>query len=123
MMQTDCNNGRGLLRREKARERSLGRRHSEVLQHLRILADPTRLGILRLLASRELPVGELARAVGVSPNAASQQLRLLRALGMVTSRRQGRKVLYRIVSERLDALLADIERVRALLTGGGVWGT
>lgn len=90
-----------------------------MLQHLKILTDPTRIGILRLLTSREFPVGELARAIGASPNAVSQQLRLLRALGIVAARRQGRHVLYRVVSARLEALLADIERVRALLTGGG----
>lgn len=43
---------------------------------------------------------------------------------MVVARREGRHVLYRVVSARLEALLADMERIRASLTGdGGVFGS
>lgn len=105
------------------RIKAMGRLNEEALQYFKVLADPTRLGILRLLARRELPVGELARELGATPNAVSQQLRLLRALSIVSARRRGRHVLYRIVADRLESVLADIERVRALLTGGGLWGT
>jgi len=64
---------------------------------LRLLADPVRLRILfSLLAADELCVGDLALAVGVTDDQSSYALKLLRADGVVQSRRAGRVVHYRL---------------------------
>jgi ArsR family transcriptional regulator, lead/cadmium/zinc/bismuth-responsive transcriptional repressor len=78
-----------------------------------LLADPNRLRILSLLANTELCVGDLALALEMSDSAVSHQLKTLRALRLVSYRKQGRHVfyqlldrhvfdLYRTVSEHLD---------------------
>jgi ArsR family transcriptional regulator, lead/cadmium/zinc/bismuth-responsive transcriptional repressor len=78
-----------------------------------LLADPNRLRILSLLANTELCVGDLALALAMSDSAVSHQLKTLRALRLVSYRKQGRHVfyqlldrhvfdLYRTVSEHLD---------------------
>ena len=62
------------------------------------LADPTRLALVRLLAS--LPEGHrqcvraLAWRLGVSQPAVSQHLRVLRDIGLVTGERSGRRMHY-----------------------------
>ncbi len=58
------------------------------------LGDPTRLRIVAALADRELCVCDLAAAVGQSESAVSHHLRLLRTLGLVRSRRDGRLAYY-----------------------------
>lgn len=58
------------------------------------LADPTRLRIVAALAARELCVCDLSAAVGLSRSAASHHLRMLRDLGLVRARRDGRLVFY-----------------------------
>jgi ArsR family transcriptional regulator len=58
------------------------------------LADPTRLRIVEALAGGALSVGSLAAAVGLSHSAVSHQLQLLRHLGLVRARREGRAVYY-----------------------------
>ena len=58
------------------------------------LGDPTRLRIVAALAQHELCVCDLAATIGISESAVSHQLRGLRALGLVRTRREGRLVYY-----------------------------
>ena len=77
------------------------------------LADPTRIRIIAALAARELCVCDLAAALGVSESAVSHQLRLLRARGLVRTRRDGRLVYYALdddhVSELYGAALDHVD--------------
>jgi ArsR family transcriptional regulator len=68
------------------------------------LADPTRLRIVAALEQVELCVGDLAAAVGLSTSAVSHQLRLLRSLGLVRSRRDGRLVYYTLDDDHVRTL-------------------
>ncbi len=65
----------------------------------RLLGVETRHRILELLRAGELPVGEIARKVGVTQPAASQHLRALRDAGLVADRREGQFVYYRLDAE------------------------
>lgn len=69
-----------------------------------VLADPNRLRLLSLLAQSELCVGDLAQAIGVSESAVSHQLRSLRNLRLVSYRKQGRHVYYRLQDHHIVAL-------------------
>jgi DNA-binding transcriptional ArsR family regulator len=70
----------------------------------RALADPKRLCVVERLAGGEVSVSELSREVGCQVPNMSQHLAVLRAAGLVTSRRDGSTVFYRLVDDRvLDA--------------------
>lgn len=58
-------------------------------EFLGFLADPSRLRILSILAEQEMCVGELATAVEMNESAVSHQLRTLRTIRLVSSRKQG----------------------------------
>lgn len=77
---------------------------------LKALASDTRQQIM-LLFSRgaELSVGEVAEQAGIGQSTASQQLALLRRGGIVTSRRDGKIVLYRADKTRTAEALADLQ--------------
>ncbi|WP_421850668.1 ArsR/SmtB family transcription factor [Novosphingobium sp.] len=60
-----------------------------VLEALRALADPTRLRIMRLLASMELAVGELAQVLGQSQPRVSRHIKILCDAGLAERRREG----------------------------------
>jgi ArsR family transcriptional regulator, lead/cadmium/zinc/bismuth-responsive transcriptional repressor len=69
---------------------------AELAQLLDVVADPVRARILTALAGvEELCVGDLALAVGVSEDAVSYGLRILRASGLVERRPHGRMAYYR----------------------------
>ena len=70
-----------------------------------ILANPTRLQIVRALAQRELCVGDLAAAVGASPSAVSHHLRQLRQMRLVRHRRDGKLTYYALDDEHVAQLL------------------
>ena len=78
------------------------------------IADPKRLLIINELRNSELSVGELCEALGLSQSNASQHLAVLRHAGLVTSRRDGNRVLYSITDEHFLAMCehvcASIER-------------
>jgi rhodanese-related sulfurtransferase/DNA-binding transcriptional ArsR family regulator len=77
----------------------------------RALGNPHRLRILELLAQRETSVEALAERVGLSIANASQHLRLLRAAGLLTSRRDGKYVLYAVSDPAVLELSAALGRV------------
>lgn len=56
---------------------------------LRGFAEPTRLRILALVQASELTVGELSRALGMAQSRVSNQLRVLRELGLLAERHVG----------------------------------
>ncbi|MGE0814555.1 MAG: ArsR/SmtB family transcription factor [Vicinamibacterales bacterium] len=60
----------------------------------KVLGDPTRVRVLDALSHGELCVCDLAQLVGLRQSATSHQLRLLRAMRLVRSRRAGRMVFY-----------------------------
>ena len=79
----------------------------------RALADPKRLCVLESLAIGELSVSDLSTRVGCQVPNMSQHLAVLRNVGLVTSRRDGNAILYRLADPRvLEAyrLIQDIAR-------------
>ncbi len=86
---------------------------------LKILADPTRLRLLGLLAREELAVGELARAVAMSQSRVSNHLKVLREAQLLDERREGAHVLVQLArGEALpDDLWAAIESRLAAIDG------
>lgn len=74
---------------------------------LRMLADPTRLQLAGLLLDEERSVTELAEALERPVPAVSQHLAKLRMARLVTSRRQGQTVLYRVENGHVRQLVVD----------------
>jgi len=73
---------------------------------IQTLGDPTRRQIYEDIVRRgETSVGELTRGSGVSQPAVSQHLKVLRAAGLVTERRQGRNAFYRSEPKGLEPLV------------------
>jgi len=70
-------------------------------EFLGFLADPNRLRILSILAKQEMCVGDLAMSVGMNESAVSHQLRTLRTIRLVSSRKQGRHVFYRLQDDHV----------------------
>jgi DNA-binding transcriptional ArsR family regulator len=73
----------------------------------RMLADPTRVRLLWAMLDDELPVAELAAAVGKPPSGVSQHLAKLRMARLVRTRRQGTQVFYRVENEHVRQLVED----------------
>lgn len=78
----------------------------QVLQVLRAISQATRLRILVLLAETELCSCELVELLGVSQPAISQHMRVLKRAGLVTERKLGTWVYYRLDNECLGQTLS-----------------
>jgi ArsR family transcriptional regulator, nickel/cobalt-responsive transcriptional repressor len=88
-----------------------------VADTMQALAAPSRVRILGRLHAGPCSVNELADSVGMESSAVSHQLRLLRHLGLVVGRRDGRRVVYDLyddhVGELLEQAISHVEHVRA----------
>jgi DNA-binding transcriptional ArsR family regulator len=80
---------------------------------LGLLGDPSRRAIFELLARRACSVQELADELPISRPAVSQHLRVLRDGGLVVSRAEGTRRIYRLNPEGVTALRTWLD---------GVWG-
>ncbi len=77
---------------------------------LRVLAHPQRLKLVELLLTKPHSVGELAEVTDMAPAAVSQHLNHMRAHGLVTNRREGRRVFYEVTSPQPITLIECIRR-------------
>ncbi len=71
------------------------------------LSDPTRARVLFALSKAELCVCDVAALLGMSVSAVSHQLRILRHLGLVKYRKDGRMAYYSLDDEHANALLTQ----------------
>ena len=78
-----------------------------VAETMQALATPSRVRILSRLGAGPCPVGELAADVAMAQSAVSQQLRVLRHLGLVVGARDGRQVIYALHDDHVRALLSE----------------
>ena len=78
---------------------------------LRSCAHTLRLRLLELLEGGEMSVGGLEDQLELDQPIVSQQLARLRAAGLVTSRRDGKAVFYRLADERVLDLLSILRQL------------
>jgi DNA-binding transcriptional ArsR family regulator len=78
-----------------------------VAETMQALATPSRVRILSRLAAGPCSVTDLADAVDMSQPAVSQQLRVLRHLGLAVGVRDGRRIVYELHDGHVKALLAE----------------
>src|SRR5260221_5680310 len=68
------------------------------------VAEPRRRDILSYLALQERPVGDIVTTLGLEQPSVSKHLRVLRDVGLVHVRRDGRRMLYRTNAEAIRPL-------------------
>ncbi len=75
---------------------------------LKAIAHPVRLQIVELLQSGEMRVGDIVEALGGKQAITSQQLNMMKAKGVLSCRRDGARVYYRIENKNVIKLLRCI---------------
>ncbi len=70
-----------------------------VARRFKAMSEPTRLKILQLLKDQEMSVGEIAEQADLKHGTASANLNALQNAGLVSNRREGNRMLYRIEDE------------------------
>jgi ArsR family transcriptional regulator, lead/cadmium/zinc/bismuth-responsive transcriptional repressor len=77
---------------------------AQVAELFRSFSDTSRVRILSVLVSGELNVGALAKIVGISESAVSHHMRGLRQMRLVSTRKDGKEVFYRVDDEHIIEL-------------------
>lgn len=89
---------------------TLDRSLAETLaRRLRTLSDPTRLSLVRLVASSPRTVGDLALSLGISQPTVSNHVKVLREAGLLATSSSGERRELRLADNAVGRLLRDIE--------------
>ncbi len=73
----------------------------------KVFGDSTRIKILYVLMETELCVGDLAQLLGVSQNAVSHQLRVLKNNKLVKFRREGKIIYYSLSDDHVRRIISQ----------------
>jgi len=87
-----------------------------VARYFALLAEPTRLAILHTICQDELAVGDIVRATGATQSNVSRHLSLLHAAGVVSRRRDGASIRYRVA----DPMFVEICRTVCVRIAGRI---
>lgn len=83
-----------------------------IARFFQVLADPTRVRMVRALAQQEWCVSDLTQALGMDQPAVSHQLKYLREMGLVRRTKTGRHVYYTLSDAHLrDILISSIQHL------------
>ncbi len=77
---------------------------TDLARTFQALSDPTRVRLISALNNTELCVCDLAAVLGMTQSAVSHQLRSLRDLRLVKSRREGREIFYTLDDDHIREL-------------------
>lgn len=80
----------------------------DAIARLASLAQESRLEVFRLLVRAGpdgVAAGDIARGLGITPNTLSSQLNILSNAGLISSRRDGRSIIYAARYEAMSELL------------------
>lgn len=69
------------------------------------LGDPTRVKILSCLKAKDMCVGEIADALNMTTSAISHQLRVLKAIKLVKSTKEGKEVRYSLDDDHVTLIM------------------
>jgi ArsR family transcriptional regulator len=78
---------------------------TKIAQFFALLADQTRVRLLSALAIAPLCVTDLSRVLGLNQTTVSHQLRLLRDVGIVETKRDGKIIQYKIANPKINEIL------------------
>ncbi len=84
----------------------LEKKADEAADFLKMMASAPRLLLMCLVLEEERSVSDLAERTGMRMPTVSQQLSLLRAQGLVSTRRDGTTIYYRLASEPVKDIMA-----------------
>lgn len=80
-------------------------------QVLKAVANEKRLQILYVIADREMSVGDIENVVKLSQSALSQHLAVLRAAGIVSTRRSAQTIFYTLKDKSVKRLLELLQKL------------
>ncbi|SMB96975.1 ArsR family transcriptional regulator [Thermanaeromonas toyohensis ToBE] len=80
-----------------------------LIEYLKVLADPTRMKIIKFLLERDMYVCELVAVMDIAQPTVSQHLRRLKAVGLAEEKKEGQRVRYRVNKEVLAECQRELE--------------
>ncbi|MFZ2414421.1 MAG: metalloregulator ArsR/SmtB family transcription factor [Minisyncoccia bacterium] len=92
------------MKAKHSSKKIVSKKITKIVRLFRAIADENRLQILQMLQSREKCVCEIWKHLGLSQNLISHHLKVLKGLNLISSRKEGLWVFYKINKSELSKL-------------------
>jgi ArsR family transcriptional regulator len=79
----------------------------DLADFFKVFGDSTRVKILYLLLCSEMCVGHIAATLGMTQSAISHQLRFLKQMKLVTTKREGKTIFYSLADSHIESILSQ----------------
>lgn len=89
----------------------------ELARFIKVLGDANRLAIIHAVGQSSRSVSEIIEKTGLSQTLVSFHLRVMREKGIVTTRRDGPFIYYRLTAPELYDLIGELSRVAGFENG------
>jgi DNA-binding transcriptional ArsR family regulator len=83
--------------------------YMQAAECLKTISHPHRLKMIKLLLEKNRSVGDLAKSCRIKHNVASEHLTVMKDRNLLTSEKDGRKVIYKIKEKLLSKIIQCIE--------------
>jgi len=84
--------------------------YEKVSETLKALAHPARLKMVAGLLKDECNVAQIQKVLGLPQSTISQHLRILKNADIIKGRKEGTKICYRVIDERVRKIVQIIKR-------------
>lgn len=79
----------------------------DLADFFKVFADTTRIKILYVLLKQEMCVCDIAQTLDMTQSAISHQLRILKQMDLVKSRREGKTIFYSLADDHIVSILSQ----------------
>lgn len=89
----------------------IGFDYTELLELLKTISEENRLKIICFLKKKERCVCEIVKSFNLPHNLLSHHLKLLKKVGLLTSKRKGKFIYYKIEKQKFNSFLSQFKQI------------
>ncbi len=86
--------------------------YTKCAELFKVMSNPKRLEIMNIIKNKEVTVNEITKELGTRKSNTSQHLAYLRYVGLVTARRNGKNIFYKLVDPKIVEVCKILNNVK-----------
>lgn len=86
--------------------------YTKCAELFKVMSNPKRLEIMNIIKSKEVTVNDITKELGTRKSNTSQHLAYLRYVGLVTARRNGKNIFYKLIDPKIIEACKLLESIK-----------
>lgn len=86
--------------------------YTKCAEFFKVMSNPKRLEIMNIIKNKEVTVNDITKELGTRKSNTSQHLAYLRYVGLVTARRSGKNIFYKLIDPKIVEVCKILNNVK-----------